>query len=55
MEGGLYSLNWVDLPLIQDEMDQRTETAFFDLSIDGSTNAPVCLAVSILDDFDQNL
>ena len=43
-------MNWVQLPLIQDEENEGTETALFDLSIDGSTNAPVRMEVTILDD-----
>jgi hypothetical protein len=49
-QGGLNSMNWVQLPLIQDEENEGTETALFDLSIDGSTNAPVRMEVTILDD-----
>jgi hypothetical protein len=49
-EGGFGSANWVQLPLIQDEENEGTETAIFDLSIDGSTNAPVRMEVSIVDD-----
>jgi hypothetical protein len=48
--GGLNSLSWVQIPLIQDEEDEGTETAIFELSIDGSTNAPVRMQVTILDD-----
>lgn len=48
--GGLNSLNWVQIPLILDEENEGTETATFELSIDGSTNAPVQMQVSILDD-----
>jgi hypothetical protein len=43
-------LDWVALPLVQDEVNEGTETAAFELSLDGSTNAPVRLEVSILDD-----
>jgi len=50
VQGGLNSLNWVELPLLQDEENEGTETAQFDLSIDGSTNAPVRIEVSIVDD-----
>jgi Calx-beta domain len=49
-QGGLNSMSWVQLPLIQDEENEGAETAIFDLSIDGSTNAPVRMEVSILDD-----
>jgi hypothetical protein len=48
--GGLNSLSWVQLPLVQDEENEGTETATFELSIDGSTNAPVQMQVAILDD-----
>lgn len=50
--GGLNSLSWVQIPLIQDEENEGTETATFELSIDGSTNAPVQMQVTILDDQD---
>lgn len=50
VQGGLNSLNWVQVPLIQDEENEGTETALFELTLDGSTNAPVRLEVSILDD-----
>jgi hypothetical protein len=36
--------------LVQDEENEGTETATFELSIDGSTNAPVQMQVAILDD-----
>ncbi len=50
LQGGLNSLSWVQVPLIQDEENEGTETATFELSIDGSTNAPVQMQVTILDD-----
>ena len=49
-QGGANSLNWVEVPLIQDEVNEGTETAIFDLSIDGNTNAPVRMEVRIVDD-----
>ena len=48
--GGLGSMNWLPLPTILDEINEGTETAVFELSIDGSTNAPVRMEVSLLDD-----
>lgn len=48
--GGLHSLNWVEVPLIQDDVNEGTEVALFDLSIDGSTNPPVRMQVEIVDD-----
>ena len=48
--GGLGSMNWLPLPTILDEVNEGTETAVFELSIDGSTNAPVRMEVSLLDD-----
>lgn len=48
--GGLGSMNWLPLPTILDEINEGTETALFELSIDGSTNAPVRMEVSLLDD-----
>jgi hypothetical protein len=48
--GGLGSMNWLPLPTILDEVNEGTETALFELSIDGSTNAPVRMEVSLLDD-----
>jgi Calx-beta domain len=40
----------LELPTILDEVNEGTETAVFELSIDGSTNAPVRVEVSLLDD-----
>ena len=48
--GGLGSMNWLPLPTILDEINEGLETAVFELSIDGSTNAPVRMEVSFLDD-----
>jgi len=48
--GGLGSMNWLPLPTILDEINEGTETAVFELSIDGSTNAPVRMEVRLLDD-----
>jgi hypothetical protein len=50
--GGLGSMNWLPLPTIPDEINEGPETAVFELSIDGSTNAPVRMEVSLLDDMD---
>jgi hypothetical protein len=49
-QGGLNTLVWLSLPPISDEVDEGKETAVFELSIDGSTNAPVRMEVTILDD-----
>lgn len=49
-QGGLGSLAWLPLPPIFDEVNEGNETAVFELSIDGSTNAPVRMEVTILDD-----
>jgi hypothetical protein len=48
--GGLGSMNWLPLPTILDEVNEGTETAVFELSIDGSTNAPARMEVRLLDD-----
>ena len=48
--GGLGSMNWLPLPTILDEINEGLETAVFELSIDGSTNAPARMEVSLLDD-----
>lgn len=48
-QGGLGSLNWVPVPTLLDEVNEGTETAFFDLSIVGSTNPPVRMQVTLLD------
>ncbi len=50
--GGLGSMNWLPLPTIPDEINEGPETAVFELSIDGSTNSPVRMEVSLLDDMD---
>jgi hypothetical protein len=49
-QGGLGSMASLPLPPIYDEVDEGKETAVFELSIDGSTNAPVLMEVTILDD-----
>jgi hypothetical protein len=49
-QGGLGSMNWLPLPTILDEINEGIETAVFELSIDGSTNAPVRMEVRLLDD-----
>jgi hypothetical protein len=49
-QGGMGSTSWVSVPTILDEINEGTETAVFELSIDGSTNAPVRMEVSLLDD-----
>jgi len=50
MEGGLNSINWITVPLIQDESNEGDETALFDLFIEGSTAAPARMEVLIKDD-----
>jgi hypothetical protein len=49
---GIVGLNWIPLPLIQDETNEGTETAVFELAIDGETNAPVRVEVMLLDDLE---
>jgi hypothetical protein len=49
-QGGLGSMAWLPLPPIYDEVNEGSETAVFELSIDGNTNAPVRMEVTILDD-----
>jgi hypothetical protein len=48
--GGLGSLGWLPIPTIPDEVNEGNETALFELSIDGSTNAPIRIAVTLLED-----
>ena len=48
--GGMYSMNWLPISPIRDEVNEGDETAVFELSIDGSTNPPVSIKVTILDD-----
>jgi len=48
--GGLGSMSWIEIPTILDELNEGTETALFDISIDGSKQAPVRMEVSLLDD-----
>lgn len=50
IQGGLGSMNWVQIPLVQDELTEGDETASFDLTIEGSANAPVRMEVLIKDD-----
>lgn len=45
-----FGFGWVEIPLIQDEVNEGDETASFELSIVGSTNPPVRMEVTILDD-----
>ncbi|MFM7099986.1 MAG: Calx-beta domain-containing protein, partial [Verrucomicrobiota bacterium] len=49
-QGGLNSVNWVEVPLLLDEANEGDETAWFDLSIEGSTAAPLRMEVVIKDD-----
>lgn len=48
--GGLGSMSWIEIPTILDELDEGTETALFDISVDGSNQPPVRMEVSLLDD-----
>lgn len=48
--GGMNSMNWLPIPPIPDEVNEGDETAIFELSIDGSTNPPVRMEVTLLDD-----
>ena len=48
--GGLGSLGWLPVPTILDEVNEGNETALFELSIDGSTNAPIRIEVTLLED-----
>ena len=41
---------FIAIPLIQDEVNEGSETAAFELSIVGSTNPPVRMVVTLLDD-----
>ena len=50
VQGGLGSLNWLQIPLLQDELAEGDETASFDLTIEGSANAPVRMEIVIKDD-----
>ena len=47
-----YGYAWVQIPLIQDEINEGRETAVFDLAIVGSTEPPVRMEVTILDDLE---
>ena len=48
--GGLTTMAWLPIPTILDEVNEGDETAVFELSIVGSTNAPVRVEVTILED-----
>lgn len=48
--GGLTTMAWLPIPTILDEANEGDETAVFELSIVGSTNAPVRVEVTILED-----
>jgi hypothetical protein len=45
-----FGYGFIAIPLIQDEVNEGSETAVFDLSIVGSTNPPVRMEVTLLDD-----
>ena len=49
-EGGLSTMAWLPIPTILDEVNEGDEMAVFELSIVGSTNAPVRVEVAILED-----
>ena len=50
LQGGLNSLNWITVPLIQDDVAEPDETALFDLWLEGSTAEPLRMEVLIRDD-----
>lgn len=50
LQGGLNSLNWITVPLIQDDVAEPDETALFDIWLEGSTAEPLRMEVLIRDD-----
>jgi hypothetical protein len=49
-QGGLTTMAWIPVPTLLDEVNEGDETALFELSIVGSTNAPVRMEVTLLED-----
>lgn len=50
LQGGLNSINWITVPLIQDDVAEPDETALFDIWLEGSTAEPLRMEVLIRDD-----
>lgn len=49
-QGGLTTMSWIPVPTLLDEVNEGDETAVFEVFIVGSTNAPVRIEVTLLED-----
>ena len=49
-QGGLTTMSWVAVPTLLDEVNEGDETAVFEVFIVGSTNAPVRIEATLLED-----
>jgi hypothetical protein len=49
-QGGLTTLAWIAVPTLLDEVNEGNETAVFEVFIVGSTNAPIRIEATLLED-----
>jgi hypothetical protein len=49
-QGGLTTLAWIAVPTLLDEVNEGDETAVFEVFIVGSTNAPIRIEATLLED-----
>jgi len=49
-QGGLTTMSWIPVPTLLDEVNEGDETAVFEVFIVGSTNAPIRIEVTLLED-----
>ena len=49
-QGGLTTMDWISVPTLLDEVNEGDETAVFEVFIVGSTNAPIRIEATLLED-----
>lgn len=49
-QGGLTTMDWISVPTLLDEVNEGDETAAFEVFIVGSTNAPIRIEATLLED-----
>ena len=49
-QGGLTTMAWISVPTLLDEVNEGDETAVFEVFIVGSTNAPIRIEATLLED-----
>ena len=49
-QGGLTTMTWIAVPTLLDEVNEGDETAVFEVFIVGSTNAPIRIEATLLED-----